>query len=118
MAVFVDDARVQWRGLRWSHLVANTAEELHAAAAALGIPREGAQDKGRTLHYDLPEEWRERAIVDGLAEPIGWRELAGRRSSMAGNVHHERAPARSAARIDCVVGKARARDGPTIPPRR
>jgi hypothetical protein len=75
MAVYVDDARIPWRGRRWSHLVADTADELHAAAARLGIPRRGAQERGSTLHYDLPDEWRERAIATGVAKPIGWREL-------------------------------------------
>jgi len=75
----VDDARLRWRGRRWSHLVAETAEELHAAAAALGIPRELAQDGGRTLHYDLTDEFRELAIARGIAQPIHWRELARRR---------------------------------------
>jgi hypothetical protein len=64
-------------------MVADTAEELHAAAGRLGIPRHAAQDKGRTLHYDLPDEWRERAIADGVAIPISWRELARRRAAMA-----------------------------------
>jgi hypothetical protein len=64
-------------------MVADTAEELHAAAGRLGIPRTAAQDKGRTLHYDLPDEWRERAIAAGVAIPISWRELARRRAAMA-----------------------------------
>ncbi len=79
MAVYVDDARIRWRGMAWSHLVADTPEELHAAADRLGLRREWAQDKGRTLHYDLPEEYRLRAIERGLAVPISWRELARRR---------------------------------------
>jgi hypothetical protein len=79
MGVYVDDARIRWRGSAWSHLVADSAEELHAAAAALGLRREWVQDKGRTLHYDLPEELRERAIELGVATPITWRELARRR---------------------------------------
>lgn len=83
MAVYVDDVRLPWRGRRWSHLVADTAPELHAAAAALGIPRRAAQDRGRTLHYDLPDESRERAIALGVAEPIGWRELARMRRRLA-----------------------------------
>jgi len=83
MPVYVDDARIRWRGRNWSHLVADTAEELHAAAAALGIPRHGAREGGRTLHYDLPDEWRERAIAAGVAEPIEWRELVRRRGSLA-----------------------------------
>jgi hypothetical protein len=83
MPVYVDDVRIPWRGRRWSHMVADTPEELHAAAGKLGIPRAAAQDRGRTLHYDLPEEWREHAIALGVAAPIPWRELARRRASMA-----------------------------------
>lgn len=82
MPVYVDDARIRSRGLVWSHLVADTAEELHAAARALGLRREWAQEKGRTLHYDLPEHVRERAIELGVAEPLTWRELASRREAL------------------------------------
>ena len=87
MAVYVDDARIPWRGRRWSHLVAETADELHAAATVLGIPRRRAHERGRTLHYDLPDEWRDRAIASGIAQPIEWRELVMRRSSMARGRH-------------------------------
>jgi hypothetical protein len=80
MPVYVDDARIRWRGRRWSHLVADSAEELHEAAGALGLRREWAQDRGRTLHYDVPDELREQAIALGVAEPIHWRELARRRA--------------------------------------
>jgi hypothetical protein len=83
VAVYVDDAAIPWRGRRWSHLVAETPAELHAAAAALGLPRMAAQHGGRTLHYDLPDELRERAIADGIAEPIHWRELVRRRPMLA-----------------------------------
>ena len=83
MPVYIDDARIPWRGREWSHLVADTAEELHRAAEALGLRREWVQDKGRTLHYDLPEDYRTLAIARGLAEPITWRELARRRVEFA-----------------------------------
>lgn len=83
MPVYVDDAHIPYRGLRWSHLVADTAEELHRAAERLGISREHAQDRGRTLHYDLPDSYRERAIELDVAEAITWRELVRRRDSMA-----------------------------------
>jgi len=81
MAVYVDDARIRWRGRHWSHLVADTPEELHEAAGQLGLRREWAQEGGRTLHYDLPDELRERAITLGVAEAISWRELARRRAA-------------------------------------
>jgi hypothetical protein len=80
VAIYVDDAHIPSRGRRWSHLVADTPEELHGAAEQLGLRREWAQDKGRTLHYDLPEELRERAIADGIALPITWQELVSCRS--------------------------------------
>jgi hypothetical protein len=76
MTVYVDDARIPWRGRRWFHLVADRPEELHRAAQRLGLRRERAQEAGRTLHYDLPEEVRDLAIELGVAEPITWRELA------------------------------------------
>jgi Protein of unknown function (DUF4031) len=79
VAVYVDDARIRWRGLQWSHLVADTPDELHDAAAKLGLRREWAQDKGRTLHYDLPEHLRLRALELRIAVGITSRELGRRR---------------------------------------
>jgi hypothetical protein len=83
MAVYVDDARIPFGGRRWSHMVAESAGELHRAAAALGLRRDWVQDRGRTLHYDLPDEWRQRAIDEQIATPIAWRELVCRRHSVA-----------------------------------
>jgi hypothetical protein len=83
MAVYVDDARIPFAGRSWSHMVGESAEELHLAAEALGLKREWAQDRGRTLHYDLPEEWRQRAIDEHVAAPITWRELVRGRQRMA-----------------------------------
>ena len=83
MAVYVDDARISWRGRQWSHLVADRPEELHRAAAQLGLKREWAQERGRTLHYDVPEELRALAIDLELAAPISWRELVRRRGTLA-----------------------------------
>jgi len=76
MAVYVDDARIRSRGHHWSHLIADTPDELHGAAATLGLRREQAQDQGRTLHYDLPDQLRKRAIDKGIAQPVSWRDLS------------------------------------------
>jgi hypothetical protein len=83
MAVYVDDARIPFAGRSWSHMVGESAEELHRAAEALGLKREWVQDRGRTLHYDLPEEWRRRAIEERVASAITWRELVNGRHRMA-----------------------------------
>jgi hypothetical protein len=72
VAVYVDDYRVPWRGQEWSHLLADTTEELHAFAARLGLERGRFQHKpGRPWqdHYDVPEAKRRHAIRLG-AKPI------------------------------------------------
>lgn len=81
MPVYVDDANIRWRGRQWSHMVAEDPEDLHRAAEALGLRREWAHDRGRTLHYDLPADLRQTAIERGVAVPISWRELARKRAA-------------------------------------
>jgi hypothetical protein len=82
LTVYVDDwrqrATVRDRTDRWSHLLADDPEELHAMAAQLGIPRRGFQQHRRSAalnHYDLPEALRVRAIALG-AVAVTWREMA------------------------------------------
>ncbi len=54
MTVYFDPPRHYPSG-NWSHLVADTDEELHAAAAAAGIPRHHCQSsrRHRHPHYDV-----------------------------------------------------------------
>jgi len=82
LTVYLDDwrqaATIRDRSDRWSHLLADDPEELHALAARLGIPRRGYQLHRRSPalnHYDLPEALRERAIALG-AVPVTWRQMA------------------------------------------
>lgn len=69
MTVYVDDAVHLWRGERWAHLLADTLEELHAFALALGMPRRAFQDRASGAHYDITAAMRERAMALG-ARPI------------------------------------------------
>jgi len=69
MTVYVDDAVTLWRDRRWAHLMADRLDELHAMAAALGLPRRAFQDKTSGAHYDVDSDLRERAIALG-AVPI------------------------------------------------
>jgi hypothetical protein len=85
MSVYVDDwnqtATVRGITSRWSHMTADSADELHAFAARLGIPRRAFQTKpGKPAfdHYDVTEELRERAVDLG-AIPLTWREAARQR---------------------------------------
>jgi len=90
--IYVDDARIpaRVRGLagRWSHLIADTPEELHAFAERLGLRREWFQDPcvdgkleatpgsraAESWHYDVIDRKRELAIRLG-AKPIGIRDI-------------------------------------------
>jgi hypothetical protein len=77
MGVYVDEPIYEWRGFRWCHLTADSAEELHAFAARLGLKRYRFQTKpGRPWvdHYDITEDKRRDAVALGAVE-ITMREL-------------------------------------------
>ncbi len=93
MTVYLDDwrqpARLGRVTDRWSHLVADTEEELHAFAARLGMRREWFQHKPARphhAHYDVPERARPDVLALG-AVAVSWREL--------GRMVRSRRPART-----------------------
>jgi hypothetical protein len=72
--IFVDRAVWPHRGDRWAHMVSDESyDELHAFSERIGIPRRAFQGD----HYDVPTDYRERAIELG-AVPITSRELVRR----------------------------------------
>jgi len=74
VTILVDAAIWPFEGRLWAHLVSDTNfEELHDFAGQLGIPRRAFQGD----HYDVPSDYRERAILLG-AEPVASRELVKR----------------------------------------
>ncbi len=74
MTVLVDAAIWPFEGRKWAHLVSDTSfEELHEFVQQLGIPRRAFQGD----HYDVPTEYRDRAIALG-AEAVPSRELVRR----------------------------------------
>ena len=74
MTILVDPAVWPWRGRRWAHLVSDLSlAELHDFAARLGVdPRLFEGD-----HYDIPSEYRDRAVELG-AVAVDSRELVRR----------------------------------------
>ncbi len=77
--ILVDEAIWPFRGRRWAHLVSDASyDELHEFAARLEIPLRAFQGD----HYDLPAEYREKAVALG-ASPVPARELV-RRLNAAG----------------------------------
>ena len=65
MAVYVDNVRVEWRGRQWCHLVADSTEELHKFAKALGLRRTWFQQAASYPHYDITAEVRVQALEMG-----------------------------------------------------
>ena len=58
----------------WAHIVSDTSlDELHAFAAAAGIPRRGFD----LDHYDVPQD-RYDSLVAAGAEPVDFRGLVTR----------------------------------------
>ncbi|WPN29891.1 DUF4031 domain-containing protein [Pseudomonas sp. P5_109] len=65
MAVYVDAEEIKWRGREWSHLVADSLDELHAFADRLGLRRSWFQSKTLYPHYDVTKSVRTRALAMG-----------------------------------------------------
>lgn len=62
MAILVDTPMWPAHGRRWAHLVSDSClDELHAFAAANGIPRRGFD----LDHYDVPDDAVERLVAAG-----------------------------------------------------
>ena len=96
MAVLVDPLReYPDTGLPfrlWCHLVSDASfEELHAFAAALGIPRARFQRD----HYDLHPDLRARAVAHGARE-VTIHELSERMAGPRGERNRRRRDRRAA----------------------
>lgn len=74
MAVYVDREQIPWRGKLWCHLVADSLDELHTFAVALGLKRSWFQDRASYPHYDVTMSVRERALKLG-ALSVGKTEM-------------------------------------------
>lgn len=72
--VYVDDAEVPRHGHGWYHLAADSIEELHAFAAEIRVPARAFHRGARHPHYDITEDQRLRAIVEG-ARPVKARDI-------------------------------------------
>lgn len=74
MAVLIDPPVWWHRGRRWAHLVSDRdLDELHAFAAAAGIPERGFHGD----HYDVPEEWFDEMVARGAVQ-VTSRDLVRR----------------------------------------
>lgn len=83
MTVYVDDAKIPATvgriKARWSHLFADTQDELHEFAASIGLKRAWFQGPPRHdpfWHYDVTEGKRQEAIRAG-AQQVDWLDAPG-----------------------------------------
>ncbi len=80
MTVYVDDMwrtkMGQYRGMKMSHMVADTLEELHEMAGKIGVQRKWFQEPPKVSHphYDICFAMREKAVGFGAKE-ITMREM-------------------------------------------
>jgi hypothetical protein len=74
MSILIDQPAWPAHGTLWSHLVSDSSlVELHAFAAAQGIPRRAFD----LDHYDVPQA-RYDSLVAAGAEPVDFRALVTR----------------------------------------
>ncbi|WP_137939910.1 DUF4031 domain-containing protein [Chitinivorax sp. B] len=67
MAVYIDNVKIEWRGRRWCHMVADSIDELHEFAKRLGLQRAWFQHEASYPHYDVTVETRARALRMGAS---------------------------------------------------
>lgn len=71
MAILVDGAHWEWRGMAFCHMVSDSSlEELHAFARWIGVPPRGFGGD----HYDIHEHLRVIAIDEG-AQAVSSRDI-------------------------------------------
>lgn len=88
--VYLDKARNKFGRMLMSHMIADTLEELHAMAQAIGVQRKWFQGQGSTPHYDVCQSKRADAVKRGAVE-LGRGEYVGviQRLREARKVEHE-----------------------------
>lgn len=73
MTVYVDDMYLypmgQYRGMKMSHMAADTTEELLVMVRSIGVDEKWIQHKGTSHeHFDIALSKRERAVRLGAVE--------------------------------------------------
>ncbi|GII97661.1 uncharacterized protein DUF4031 [Sediminihabitans luteus] len=86
MAILIDEPRWPNHGRLWGHLVSDSdLAELHAFAAAAGLPRRAFDQD----HYDYPDSHRDALVAQGAAL-VDRRELVRRLAASGLRVPHRR----------------------------
>ncbi|MBI1207428.1 MAG: DUF4031 domain-containing protein [Azospirillum sp.] len=74
MTVYVDDMKAKFGRMTMCHMIADSDDELHAMADAVGVSRRYHQaPPEHASHYDIAQSKKAMAIARG-AIPITWRQ--------------------------------------------
>ena len=65
MTVYVDSARHPFGRMLMCHMIADTLDELHGMADAIGVDRKWFQSNASFPHYDICQSKRQLAIAAG-----------------------------------------------------
>lgn len=76
MAVYVDNARIPYGRMRMNHMIADTLDELHTMADAIGLQRRWFQDSASFPHYDVCLEYKAKAHALGAIDVVTRRRFA------------------------------------------
>lgn len=70
MTVYVDDMKAEFGRMKMCHMLADSDEELHAMADAIGVARKWWQSPAKTSgsHYDIALSKRALAVAAGAVE--------------------------------------------------
>lgn len=79
MTVYVDQACHRYGRMIMCHMVADTHDELHRMADAIGVARRWFQNRGRYHHYDICRSKRTLAVELGAVEVAGKEIIAAAR---------------------------------------
>lgn len=76
MSVYVDDMEMPYKGMKMSHMIADTTEELLSMVDKIGVQRKWIQFPNTYKeHFDICIAKKIKAVELG-AVPITWREYA------------------------------------------
>ncbi len=68
MAVYIDNANIPYRRMIMCHMVADSLEELHLMADAIGVNRKWFQSHTKYPHYDICKQSKAKALSLGAQE--------------------------------------------------